>query len=353
MTNNTNLTHAKVRPLAFLAALLFVPIQPALADGIALRPEVRQFVDDMVTRNNFNRDELIMLLSQAETRPEIIAAITKPAEAKPWFQYRQIFLNEARIRGGVEFWDKHTDLLARAQSAYGVPPEIITAIIGVETGYGKRTGSYRVLDALSTLGFDYPPRSKFFLGELENFLLMAREEKLDPLVPQGSYAGAMGMPQFMPSSFRRYAVDFDADGSRDLWNNVADVIGSVGYYFFANGWQPDQPVASRAKVDGENFKAVLTGNIKPSISLGKLKENGVTIEDTLADDQPGALLEFQTETGPEYWVGLQNFYAITRYNRSPLYAMAVYQLSQEIRALRKARRVSDNSASPLTANAKD
>ena len=197
-----------------LSFILATQTSCAVADGVALRPEVREFVDQMVSKHHFNRNELITLLGQVQTRQDIIAAMMKPAEAKPWFQYRPIFINDARIQGGVEFWNKHEALLARAQTTYGVPPEIITAIIGVETRYGKNTGTFRVLDALYTLGFDYPPRSPFFMGELEHYLLFTREEKMDPALLKGSYAGAMGQPQFISSSYRKYAVDFDGDGAR-------------------------------------------------------------------------------------------------------------------------------------------
>ena len=320
-----------------LSLMLAAQASCAWADGVSLRPEVRQFVDQMVNKHQFNRSELIALLGQVQPRQDIIAAITKPAEAKPWFQYRPIFINDARIQGGVDFWNQYETLLARAQTAYGVPPEIITAIIGVETRYGKNTGTFRVLDALYTLGFDYPPRSPFFLSELENYLLLTREEAMDPLLLQGSYAGAMGQPQFMPSSYRKYAVDFDGDGARDLWQSVPDIIGSVASYFNAFGWQAGQPVVTRAQVNGEEFKG-LTGNITPNITVASLKQKGITIADDLVPDQLGALLEYQGASNLEYWVGLQNFYVITRYNRSPLYAMAVYQLAQEIRALRGAQR---------------
>lgn len=327
-----------------LFIMLLAQMHPLWADGMPLRPEVRQFVDTMVNQHQFDRNELGALLGQAQTRQDIIAAITRPAEAKPWFQYRPIFVNDARIQGGVEFWNKHEALLTRAQATYGVPPEIITAIIGVETRYGKHTGTFRVLDALYTLGFDYPPRGPFFLDELKNYLLLTREEKLDPMVLQGSYAGAMGQPQFISSSYRKYAVDFDGDGTRDLWKSVPDVIGSVASYFNAFGWKPDQPVVVRAQVKGEAFKDAL-GNILPSVTVANLKEKGVTISDDVPVDQLGALLEYQGEFSPEYWVGLQNFYVITRYNRSPLYAMAVYQMAQEIRALRDAQRIKNNKIS--------
>ncbi len=323
-----------------LSFILATQTSCAVADGVALRPEVREFVDQMVSKHHFNRNELITLLGQVQTRQDIIAAMMKPAEAKPWFQYRPIFINDARIQGGVEFWNKHETLLARAQTTYGVPPEIITAIIGVETRYGKNTGTFRVLDALYTLGFDYPPRSPFFLGELEHYLLLTREEKMDPAMLKGSYAGAMGQPQFISSSYRKYAVDFDGDNTRDLWNSIPDIIGSVANYFNGFGWQPGQPVVARAQVSGEKFKSLI-GNIMPNITIVDLKQKGVTVADNIAPDQLSALLEYQGESKLEYWVGLQNFYVITRYNRSPLYAMAVYQLAQEIRTLRDAQRAKE------------
>jgi len=323
-----------------LSLVLATQVSCAVADGISLRPEVRQFVDQMVSKHHFNRNELITLLGQVQTRQDIIAAMMKPAEAKPWFQYRPIFINDARIQGGVEFWHKHEALLTRAQATYGVPPEIITAIIGVETRYGKNTGTFRVLDALYTLGFDYPPRSPFFLSELEQYLLFTREEKMDPALLKGSYAGAMGQPQFISSSYRKYAVDFDDDGARDLWQSIPDIIGSVANYFKAFGWQPGQPVVARAQVNGDEFKSLI-GGVVPNVTLASLKQKSVTVTENIAPDQQAVLLEYQGESNPEYWIGLQNFYVITRYNRSPLYAMAVYQLAQEIRTLRDAQRVKE------------
>ncbi|HLA75043.1 MAG TPA: lytic murein transglycosylase B [Gammaproteobacteria bacterium] len=296
------------------------------------RPELTAFINDMAAKHDFNSAELTRLFSQVNLRPDIIDAITRPAEAKPWYDYRPIFVTEARIAGGVEFWNQYADILARAQAAYGVPPEIIVAIIGVETRYGKNTGSYRVLDALSTLAFDYPKRSDFFRDELEQYLLLTREEKLDPLAIKGSYAGAMGMPQFIASSYRNFAVDFDNDGHRDLLNNLSDVIGSVANYFSAHKWQPDKPVAVSVQVMGDKYLPLINADLKPEVTLGQLKEQGVNVPGDLAPDQLGTLLEYEGDSGMEYWLGLQNFYVITRYNRSPLYAMAVYQLSNEIRA---------------------
>lgn len=328
---------------ASLSLILTLQVPHVLADGVPLRPEVRQFVEQMASKHQFNRNELVALFGQAQSRQDIIAAMTRPAEGKPWFQYRPIFVNDARIQGGVEFWKKHEAVLAKAQADYGVPPEIITAIIGVETRYGKHTGTYRVLDALYTLGFDYPPRSVFFMSELEQYLLLTREEKLDPALLKGSYAGAMGQPQFISSSYRRHAVDFDGDGVRDLWQSIPDIIGSVANYFKAFGWQPEQPVVARAQVSGEEYKALL-GDIKPNITIANLKQKGVTIADDIAPDQLSALIEYQGESDVGYWLGLQNFYVITRYNRSPLYAMAVYQLAQEIRGLHDAQSAKDKTS---------
>lgn len=298
--------------------------------SVMSKPELRNFLDEMAGRHNFQRTELAALFSQAELKPDIIAAISRPAEAKPWYEYRDIFLTSGRIEGGVEFWDEHAADLARAEKTYGVPAEIIVAIIGVETRYGKNTGSYRVLDALATLAFDYPPRSNFFRKELEQYLLLTREEKIPPLSLTGSYAGAMGLPQFIPSSFRNYAVDFDGDGKRDLWSNPSDAIGSVAHYFSEHGWQTGKPVASRAEVSGEHYSDVLGNGLKPVLSMAQLQEQGVRASDPVPMAALGSLLQFETESGMEYWIGLQNFYVITRYNHSALYAMAVYQLSQQI-----------------------
>jgi membrane-bound lytic murein transglycosylase B len=326
-------------------ALLCLLLSPALSaqDFPQQYPEVEAFIAKMVSEHDFSRGELKTLFEKVEHQPRIIEAITRPAESKPWYQYRPIFVTEKRIRAGVAFWQENRQLLARAEETYGVPAHIIVAIIGVETFYGRHKGSYRVIDALSTLGFDYPPRAGFFRGQLEQFLLMSREEKRDPLTFQGSYAGAMGMPQFIPSSFRHYAVDFDGDGQRDLWDNRADIIGSVANYFARHRWQKGEPIASRADLNhGKAPQSLLDKGIRPSLPIARLKDAGVSPKTSFSDGTKGALLAL--ESGPEeqeYWVTLDNFYVITRYNHSPLYAMAVYQLAEAIRtsrtsALRKA-----------------
>jgi membrane-bound lytic murein transglycosylase B len=221
-----------------------------------------------------------------------------------------------------------------AEKVYGVAPQIIVAIIGVETRYGGNTGKYAVLDALSTLAFDYPPRAKFFRGELEQYLLLAREEHIDLLNTKGSYAGAMGYGQFIPSSYQRYAVDFDQDGKRDLWDSPMDIIGSVANYLHVNGWTPGAKVADRASVTGNRFKGVIEKGLKPEMTVKQLKSEGITPVKPLPADTLAALISLDQKSGPEYWLGLNNFYVITRYNHSPLYAMAVYQLSEEIRQAR-------------------
>lgn len=329
--------------------MLFLPLLCALygptvsALDVDSRPDLQGFIDEMVKQNGFDRVEITRLLAQAETKSSILDAISSPAERKPWRDYRPIFVNPSRISGGVEFWNTHAAILARAESVYGVPAEIIVAIIGVETRYGKNTGSYRVLDALATLAFDYPARSPFFRSELEHYLLLAREEQIDATVPKGSYAGAMGLPQFMPSSFRRYAVDFNKDGRRDLWGDIDDVIGSVANYLSVHGWQPGARIASRARVRGDKYTLLLDAGLKPELGIDQLPHYGITLNDTDPPSTPalgsgivrGTLLELEGGNDMEYWVGMQNFYTITRYNNSALYAMAVYQLSQEIRAQRQ------------------
>jgi membrane-bound lytic murein transglycosylase B len=318
----------------FIIALLY----PALlwAD-ISNRSDVRDFIKDMNKKHGLKQDELLKAFAQVEINQKIIDAISRPAEAKPWHEYRPIFLTDKRINGGVEFWKQHDAALSRAYKEFGVDPEIVVAIIGVESLYGKYRGRYSVLESLSTLAFNYPKRSRFFKSELEQFLLLAREENIDPVEIKGSYAGAMGKPQFISSSFRRYAVDFDNDGKRDLWENSVDVIGSVAHYFAEHNWRKDQPIASKASVNGNGYKAIVKKGIRPHMELGDMLKKGIKIADDLPTNEKAALIELETKDGHEHWVGMDNFYVITRYNHSQLYAMAVYQLSK---AIKEKRRVS-------------
>lgn len=270
------------------------------------------------------------VIGDAQKQQSILDAIARPAEkTKPWKDYRKIFMTEKRIAGGVKFAKTHAATLAEVEAKTGVPKEIIVAIIGVETYYGRIAGSYRVIDALTTLAFDYPKRSEFFTGELENFLLLAWESGKDPLVLKGSYAGAMGFGQFMPSSYRSYAADFDGDGVSDIWDNPADAIYSVANYFVAHGWNAGAPVAYPVVTEGlpqEYFE----GGLKPRHTVAELAEQGFGSKADLPGEASARPMKFDGQQGDEYWLGLDNFYVITRYNHSAMYALSVFQLSQAI-----------------------
>jgi len=326
----------KLLSLTLCSALLC-----ACATGATTRPDIKpqvsQFVDQMVRKHGFDRRALSDLLARAEFRQSIIDAMNRPAEAKPWYKYRPIFLTEQRVQGGAQFWRENADLLRRVSQEYGVAPEILVAIIGVETRYGTNTGSSRVLDSLSTLAFGYPKRASFFRGELEQFLLLTREERIDATSITGSYAGAMGKPQFIASSYRSYAVDYDGDGHRNLWDSNADAIASVANYFSRHGWRRGEPVAVPAQGVNASHRRFVDAGMKPSIRVADLREAGIRFDPKIKGDALASLIELEDRDAKEYWIGLNNFYVITRYNHSNLYAMAVYQLSEEIRALRKPR----------------
>ncbi len=317
-----------------------VAIQTAAANttavaGAARRPEVRAFIDEMVAQHGFDQAQLLDLFSQVQFRDDIIARMTRPAErVLAWHEYRAIFLDRPRIDGGVAFWREHADTLARAEQVYGVPAEIIVAIIGVETRYGRITGRDAVMDALTTLAFDFPRRADFFRSELEHYLLLTREERIDPLSLQGSYAGAMGIAQFMPSSYRAYAIDFSGDGRRDLWNNPVDAIGSVASYLAEHGWQRDGRVTVDARLDNAQAADLTSNGLnRPQKSLREWQAQGVRPEVAGLDESLAAnLLAFEAQWGTWYQLTFNNFYVITRYNRSRLYAMAVYELAQAIRS---------------------
>jgi len=310
---------------------LFGAVQQAHAGDYDGSPQVAAFVGEMSRDYGFASEQLMGVFREVQRKQSILDAISRPAErVKPWKEYRPMFITDARIARGVDFWRQHEAVLARAEQAYGVPAQYIVAIIGVETFFGRNTGNYRVIDALSTLGFDYPPRAEFFRKELREYLLLARDEQLDPLTLKGSYAGAMGLPQFMPSSFRNYAVDFDNDGHINIWNNPDDAIGSVASYFQRHGWVAGQAVVSRAQVSGARVDEGLTTGIEPVKTVGELRALGWSSHDALRDDLPVTAFRLEGDNGPEYWMGQKNFYAITRYNRSVMYAMAVHQLAQQL-----------------------
>lgn len=300
--------------------------------------DVTSFVDEMVTKNGFERAALEAIMQKARFRQSIIDIMERPAEAKPWYEYREIFLTLNRINGGVKFWRTNEIEITHIAQQYGIPPEIIVAIIGVETRYGDNIGHYRVLDALSTLAFGYPKRAKYFRQELEELLLLSKEEVPDIITRTGSYAGAMGLPQFMPSSYRKYAVDADKDKHCDLWNSTTDILASVANYFREHGWHTGEPIAYKIESDVTTLQTLISkGNApnKPSVPLTTAtKQQIITIPPlNKAVVNPNALINLLSLEGDgtdEYWVGFHNFYVITRYNHSNNYAMAVYQLSQEI-----------------------
>ncbi len=301
--------------------------------AIKITSDVTLFINKMVTEYNFNQQKLEKLFQETNTKQSILKAISRPAEGHmTWGKYRQIFLTKARIAGGVKFWQTHHEVLLAVEKKYGVPWQIIVAIIGVETQYGGDTGSFRVIDSLATLAFSYPKRSEFFSSELENFLLLCREENMNPLKPKGSYAGAMGLPQFMPSSYRNYAVDYEQDKQRNIWSNPADAIASVGNYLSKHHWQRDKAIAYQVNAIGSDYTKVLSEELKPNSTLAELKALSVKIPENIALESPAKLFDYKLQSGIELWIGLDNFYVITRYNHSRLYALAVYQLSMEILA---------------------
>jgi len=318
--------------LAAIAMVLAVAI-PTLAQApgkVQLKPDVEEFIGQMVKQNQFDEAALRQVFAQLKVHDGVVKAVGAPSTAKPWHEFRSIFITPPRISGGLEFWQQHADLLTRARDTYGVPEEIIVAIVGVETIYGKRTGSFKVVDALYTLGFEMPERATYFRSEMEQFLLLTRENGLDPLAVKGSFAGAIGMPQFMPTSYRRFAVDFDSDGKIDLWNSVPDVIGSVANYLHFFGWSAGQPVAVPARLSGNDYAGIVEKGFKPHLTLAQMLPKGVEATEDVSGELIAGLFGLELEQGQEYWLAFSNFYAITRYNRSKNYAMAVHLLAQAI-----------------------
>ena len=284
-----------------------------------------------VAERGVDRDWLQSALSEATRQESILKAISRPAEkSKPWSEYQDIFLTDRRAKEGIKFWRENREALDRVSQDTGVPSEVIVAIIGVETYYGRITGGYRVIDALSTLAFDYPRRSPFFTKELEVFLELAYQSGLPLADLKGSYAGAMGLGQFMPSSYRAYAKDYEGDGVIDIWTNPNDAIMSVANYFMAHGWRPGGQVITRAKFSGN--PALFDVGLKPKLSIDLLTDKGLEPVTEQSSDQLATPIKFDGKSGEEHWLGLHNFYVITRYNHSAMYAMAVHQLSQTLRA---------------------
>lgn len=319
--------------MKFFSLLVLVALMSGLVRAdYSEHPAAESFIQTMVDEHGFDAEYVRSSLKQAERKDSILKAISRPAEKTlNWAEYSKIFLTEKRIRYGKEFMATHADALTRAETEFGVPKEIVTAIIGVETRYGQNKGSYRVLDALATLGFDYEPRSKFFTKELVQMFLLAREQGFNVADLKGSYAGAMGYGQFISSSYRHYAVDFDGDDVIDILNNPVDAIGSVANYFKQHRWKENEPVAEQVDLAGIDYKALLNESLKPKYTFADLKAKGFKEIEGAQDDAVLKILELEGESGLETWLAWHNFYVITRYNHSHLYAMAVYQLSQRVR----------------------
>ncbi len=292
------------------------------------------FLDEMVARHGFTRDELEQAFGSTSSVPQILELMNRASDPKPWDEYRLLFVTSEKIEGGERFWNENADALTLARERYGVPEEIVIAVIGIETHYGRNRGRFKVLEALATLAFEYPRRANEFRLELEHFLLLSREESLPLESPLGSYAGAMGIAQFMPGSYRRYAIDFDGDGRRDLFENNRDAIGSIANYLTAHGWQRNAPVAALAEVADASAEPFRSGKLSTRYRLSELESLGITTSAAQpeAPETTSAIpLMLKNRTGSEYWLGFENFYVITRYNQSVYYAMAVHQLSEEIR----------------------
>lgn len=297
-------------------------------------PEIKAFIDEMVTQHGFSRPRLEGIFSKVQFQPSIINLISTPSSAIPWSQYRSRFVNPQRIKNGVSFWNQHNNILQRANQEYGIPEEIIVAIIGVETSYGASTGKHRVIDALTTLAFDFPKRAEFFRSELVQYLLLAQEQNFDLLSIRGSYAGAIGIPQFMPGSYRKFAVDFDGDGKVDLANSVADAIGSVANYLKQYGWEVGGPIVIQSSVKADHLQEILESGIEPKHTIKQLQEVSIIPMQSFENERLAALIELKDNENFQYWLGFKNFYVITRYNRSSFYAMSVHQLAEAIRNAR-------------------
>lgn len=323
-----------LRHLLPLCCAVFLVTPSLAATAFGERDDVRGFIAEMESRHGFGHEALIDTFAHIQPIPAVIKAIMPPADPgiRSWQTYRGRFIEPRRIAAGKKFWHEHRRALVRAKSRYGVPEEIIVAIIGIETIYGRNTGRFGTAAALSTLAFDYPPRADLFRRELEALLLLARDEGRDPLHYRGSYAGALGLPQFLPSSVRQWAVDFDGNGHIDLNRSPADAIGSVASFLNAHGWAKGEPVAHEVGISGD-VKPLLDEGIRPVRLPGEMTAMGVDIGD--AASQPAALIDLVTPDAPtQYWLGYQNFYVITRYNKSSFYAMAVYQLAEALKAAR-------------------
>lgn len=307
-----------------------VPAQTLPAQSLKPKPELRKFIGHMVSVHGFDARGLRALFANARKNPDVLRAISAPATSRPWYQFKPLCVDEVQIADGVRFWNENAALLERARREFGVPEAIIVALIGVESRYGRYAGGFRVIDSLYTLSFEWPKRADYFRSELEQFLVLAREQGWNPALVEGSFAGALGWPQFMPSSYRRFALDYSGDGKIDLWRDMADIVGSVAGYLREFGWQEGQPVVAPARVDTADPKPLLELGLKPQLSLAQWQERGVQSPPGITGSMSASLFTLDQVDGPEYWLGFDNFYTLLQYNYSRNYAMAVYLLGEEI-----------------------
>ncbi len=315
---------------------LFLSFNVWANENFVNRPDVQAFINKMVEKHGFKKAELSKIFDAVKVRPSVMHSVKAPLEAAPWYRYQALFLTRSRIEGGVKFWNQHEKLLEKAEKIYGVPASIIVATIGVETTYGKEKGEYPVIDALANIAFSDSRRSHYFRTELEEFLLLSREQHLNPLTIRGSYAGAIGQLQFMPSSYRYYAVNFSGNPRIDLSNNTADIIGSVANYYQKHGWKYNQPVAIPTEVQKSHFSFLSFFSRQKTLKThADLAEYGIHPYQPIPEDGHFRVIQLQDRSGKEYWIGLHNFEVIKLYNPSDLYAMAVYQLSDSISDLRE------------------
>lgn len=331
---------------AIVAAVALATGGQAAAGDFSNYDELNDMIEQLEAQNIYAPGELAKIFQQVERKDRILELIARPAEkSREWKDYRPIFIQDSRVQAGLDFWQQYEEPLARAEAEYGVPASMILAILGVETKFGGNKGGYRVIDALATLGFDYPRRAKFFRKELREFLILSKQNGIDPLEAKGSYAGAMGFPQFMPSSWRRLAIDFDGDNRIDLINNPVDAIGSIANYFKANGWKPGEPVTVRASIHGDDYDDATSDDLKTTSTIAALAKAGITprVKMRFPDNLPVSGLRLQGDNGGEFWIAFHNFFVITRYNRSILYAMAAHQLAEEIQAAHDSQ-VADTTA---------
>ena len=312
-----------------------ISAQSSPAQSQKLTPEVRKFINHMTRTHRFDARDLRILFEQTRRNEDVVRAISAPTTSRPWYQFRPLCVDDAQIADGLRFWNENAEVLDRARREFGVPDAIIVALIGIESRYGRHAGGFRVIDSLYTLTFEGLKRADYFRSELEQFLVLAREQGWDPGEVQGSFAGAVGWPQFMPSSYRRYAIDYGGDGRIDLWTDMADIIGSVASYLREFGWKEGEPVTTPARVDAAHPKALLELGLKPQLSIAQLRERGVHGPPGTSEDLTASLFTLQLADGLEYWFGFDNFYVLLRYNYSRNYAMAVYQLAEEIRQARE------------------